>query len=374
MTTPLPFVDLKAQYARLKPRMDARMRAVLDHGQFILGPEVVELEAELVRFSGAAHAITVANGTVALTISLMAEGIGPGDAVFVPAFTFAATAEAVLAVGATPVFCDVGPDTFNMGPADLERAVADVLAGGSLRPRAVIPVDLFGLPADYAAINAVADAHGLFVLADAAQSFGASRDASRVGRLAAVTTTSFFPSKPLGCYGDGGAIFTDDGGRAEVMRSIRVHGQGADGQCVRPGMNGRLDTLQAAALLAKLEAFEDEIQARESLARRYDQALRGAVTLPARIEGAASVWAHYSIVVDNRDGLRDALAALGIPARVYYPSPLHLQPAFRDYGGGPGSLPVSEELSRRILSLPIYPDLDEATVDRVSEAVIAALK
>lgn len=374
MTTPLPFVDLKAQYARLKPRMDARIRAVLDHGQFILGPEVVELEAELVRFSGAAHAITVANGTVALTISLMAEGIGPGDAVFVPTFTFAATAEAVFAVGATPVFCDVGADTFNMDPADLERAVADVPAGGSLRPRAVIPVDLFGLPADYAAINAVADAHGLFVLADAAQSFGASRDASRVGRLAAVTTTSFFPSKPLGCYGDGGAIFTDDGGRAEVMRSIRVHGQGADGQCVRPGMNGRLDTLQAAALLAKLEAFEDEIQARESLARRYDQALRGAVTLPARIEGAASVWAHYSIVVDNRDGLRDALAALGIPARVYYPSPLHLQPAFRDYGGGPGSLPVSEELSRRILSLPIYPDLDEATVDRVSEAVIAALK
>lgn len=374
MTTPLPFVDLKAQYARLKPRMDARIRAVLDHGQFILGPEVQELEAELVRFSGAAHAITVSSGTVALTISLMAEGIGPGDAVFVPAFTFAATAEPVLAVGATPVFCDVGPDTFNMDPADLERAVADVLAGGSLRPRAVIPVDLFGLPADYAAINAVADAHGLFVLADAAQSFGASRDASRVGRLAAVTTTSFFPSKPLGCYGDGGAIFTDDAGRAEVMRSIRVHGQDADGACARLGMNGRLDTLQAAALLAKLEAFEDEIQARDSLARRYDQALRGAVTLPARIEGAASVWAHYSIVVDNRDGLRDALAARGIPARVYYPSPLHLQPAFRDYGGGPGSLPVSEELSRRILSLPIYPDLDEATVDRISDAVIAAVK
>ncbi len=374
MTTPLPFVDLKAQYARLKPRMDARIRAVLDHGQFILGPEVQELEAELVRFSGAQHAITVSSGTVALTISLMAEGIGPGDAVFVPAFTFAATAEPVLAVGATPVFCDVGPDTFNMDLADLERAVADVLAGGSLRPRAVIPVDLFGLPADYAAINAVADAHGLFVLADAAQSFGASRDASRVGRLAAVTTTSFFPSKPLGCYGDGGAIFTDDAGRAEVMRSIRVHGQDADGACARLGMNGRLDTLQAAALLAKLEAFEDEIRARESLARRYDQALRGAVTLPARIEGAASVWAHYSIVVDNRDGLRDALAARGIPARVYYPSPLHLQPAFRDYGGGPGSLPVSEELSRRILSLPIYPDLDEATVDRISDAVIAAVK
>jgi len=373
MTTPLPFVDLKAQYARLKPRMDARMGAVLDHGQFILGPEVQELEAALVRFSGAAHAITVSSGTVALTISLMTEGIGPGDAVFVPAFTFAATAEAVLAVGAAPVFCDVGRDTFNMGPADLERAVADVLGGGSLRPRAVIPVDLFGLPADYAAINAVADAHGLFVLADAAQSFGASRDAVRVGCLAAVTTTSFFPSKPLGCYGDGGAIFTDDGGRAEVMRSIRVHGQDADGACVRLGMNGRLDTLQAAALLVKLEAFEDEIQARESLARRYDQALRGTVTLPGRTEGATSAWALYSIVVDDRDGLRDALAARGIPARVYYPSPLHLQPAFRGYGGGPGSLPVSEELSGRILSLPIYPDLDEATVDRISEAVIAAL-
>ena len=374
MTTPLPFVDLKAQFARLKPRMDARIRAVLDHGQFILGPEVRELEAELVRFSGAAHAITVSSGTVALTISLMAEGIGPGDAVLVPAFTFAATAEAVLAVGASPVFCDVGKDTFNMGPADLERALADVPGGGSLRPRAVIPVDLFGLPADYAAINAVADAHGLFVLADAAQSFGASRDALRVGRLATVTTTSFFPSKPLGCYGDGGAIFTDDASRAEVMRSIRVHGQGADGASVRLGMNGRLDTLQAAALLVKLEVFEDEIQARESLARRYDQALRGAVTLPGRIEGAASAWALYSILVDDRDGLRDALAERGIPARVYYSSPLHLQPAFRDYGGGPGSLPVSEELSGRILSLPIYPDLDEATVDRISEAVITALK
>ncbi len=374
MTTPLPFVDLKAQYARLKPRMDARIRAVLDHGQFILGPEVQELEAELVRFSGAAHAITVASGTVALTISLMAEGVGPGDAVFVPAFTFAATAEPVLAVGATPVFCDVDPSTFNMHPADLERAVADVLAAGSLRPRAVIPVDLFGLPADYAAINAIAAGHGLFVLADAAQSFGASLDGSRVGSLAAVTATSFFPAKPLGCYGDGGAIFTDDAGRAEAMRCIRVHGQGADGGCARLGMNGRLDTLQAAALLAKLEAFEDEIQARESLARRYDQALRGTVTVPARVQGAASVWAHYSIVVDGRDGLREALAARGIPARVYYPSPLHLQPAFQDYGGGPGSLPVCEDLSRRILSLPIYPDLDEATVDRICDAVIAVLK
>ncbi len=372
MTTPLPFVDLKAQYARLKPRMDARIRAVLDHGQFILGPEVQELEAELVRFSGAAEAITVSSGTVALTIALMAEGIGPGDAVFVPAFTFAATAEPVLAVGATPVFCDVDRSTFNMDPADLDRALADILAAGSLRPRAVIPVDLFGLPADYAGINDIAA--GLFVLADAAQSFGASLDGSRVGRLAAVTATSFFPAKPLGCYGDGWAIFTDDAGRAEVMRSIRVHGQGADGVCARVGMNGRLDTLQAATLLAKLEAFEDEIKARERLAQRYDQALRGTVTIPARMHGAASVWAHYSIVVDDRDALRDALGAQGIPARVYYPTPLHLQPAFRDYGRGPGSLPVCEELGKRILSLPIYPDLDEATVDRICDAVIAALR
>lgn len=374
MTERIAFVDLKAQYARLGPRIAARVRAVLDHGQYILGPEVDELETALARFTGASHAIGVSSGTDALVIALLAEEVGRGDAVFVPGFTFHATAEAVAAVGATPVFCDVDPRTFNLDAADFSRRLEEVAAAGALRPRAVIPVDLFGLPADYDAVGAIAAEHGLLVLADAAQSLGATLGGARVGRLAPVTATSFYPTKPLGAYGDGGALFTDDARRAELVRSIRVHGAGRDGASERLGMNGRLDTLQAAVLLAKLDALEEEVEARELVARRYDELLADRVAVPARVPDASSAWAVYSILVDDRDAVIDALTSRGIPTRIYYRTPVHLHPAFRPFGEGPGSLPVAEALSARILSLPMHPYLDHDAVARICAAVAAAVR
>lgn len=369
---PIPFVDLKAQYARLKPRIDARIHAVLDHGRYILGPEVAELEAELCRFSGARHAVGVASGTDALLVALMAEGVGPGDAVLLPAFTFPATAEVVCCVGAEPVFVEVEAETFNIDAADLERRIAALQSEGRLRPRAVIAVDLYGLPADYAAVHAVANRHGLFVIADAAQSFGARRDGRGVGTLAPVTAVSFYPAKPLGGYGDGGAILTDDDDRAHVLRSLRVHGEG-DGpyDIVRIGRNARLDTLQAAILLAKLEVFAEDLAARDAVAGWYDARLAGTVAAPRRLPETQSAWAQYTLVLDadSRDRVRDRLKVGGVPTMVYYPAPLHLQPAFASFGNGIGSLPVSEDLCRRVLSLPIHPDLDEATVDRIAAAV-----
>lgn len=370
----IPFVDLKAQQQRLKGRIEARIGAVLDHCEFILGPEVTELEAALVRFTGAAHAIGVSSGTDALLIALMAEGIGAGAAVFMPAFGFAATAEVGLALGARPVFVDVEPESFNIDAEDLDRRIGAVLTAGRLTPAAVIPVDLFGLPADYAAIQNVAGRHRLLVLADAAQSFGGGIGEVPVGRLAPVTATSFYPSKPLGCYGDGGAIITGDDERAARMRAIRVHGQGADrSDIVRLGVNGRLDTIQAAILLAKLEVFAEELAARESLAALYDQGLKDLVATPARIPGRRCAWAVYSILTDRRDHLREALAVEGIPTTIYYPRPLHLQPAFERFGDGMGSLPVSEGLSAKILSLPIHPYMDRDVAERIIDAVARAL-
>ena len=369
----IPFVDLGAQYARLKEDIDARIHAVLDHGRFILGPEVAELEAALARFSGAKHAIGVSSGTDALLVALLAEGVGPGDAVFLPAFTFTATPEVVLLAGATPVFVDVEPETFNIDAADLEAKVQAVEAGGGLRPKAIIAVDLFGLPADYAALAGIAAAHGLFLLADAAQSFGAAQGEGRVGTLAPATAASFFPAKPLGCYGDGGAVLTDDDGRAAAMRSIHLHGKG-EGKydIVRLGINGRLDTIQAAVLLVKLGVFEEELENREKLAGLYDERLGGAVITPPRAAGARSAWAQYSIQSGHRDRIAAALKEKGIPTAVYYPLPMHLQPAFERFGDGPGSLPVSEHLSARILSLPMHPYMEEATAARICEAVVAA--
>ncbi|MBK8906491.1 MAG: DegT/DnrJ/EryC1/StrS family aminotransferase [Rhodospirillales bacterium] len=372
----MPFVDLKAQYARLKPGIDARIHAVLDHGRYILGPEVAELEAELCRVSGARHAVGVASGTDALLVALMAESIGPGDAVFLPAFTFPATAEVVCCVGAEPVFAEVEAETFNIDVADLERRIDAVRRKGRLRPRAVIAVDLYGLPADYDAVRAVSDRHGLFVIADAAQSFGARRGGRGVGTLAPVTAVSFYPAKPLGGYGDGGAILTDDDGRADLLRSLRVHGEGG-GQydIVRIGRNARLDTLQAAILLAKLEAFAEDLAARNAVAGWYDCRLDGIVATPGRPPETQSAWAQYTLVLDSgeRDRVRNRLKAEGVPTMVYYPAPLHLQPAFARFGGGSGSLPVSEDLCRRVVSLPIHPDLDEGTVDRIAEAVRRAV-
>jgi dTDP-4-amino-4,6-dideoxygalactose transaminase len=370
----IPFVDLKAQQQRLGGRIGARVGAVLEHGRFILGPEVSELEAALARFTGAGHAIGVSSGTDALLIALMAEGIGAGAAVFMPAFSFAATAEVAVALGAAPVFVDVEPESFNIDAQDLDRRIGAVLREGRLAPAAVIPVDLFGLPADYAAIDKVAGRHGMLVLADAAQSFGGRIGEVPVGRLAPVTATSFYPSKPLGCYGDGGAIFTVDDGRAARIRSIRVHGQGADpSDIVRLGVNGRLDTIQAAILLAKLELFAEELAARESLADIYDQGLKDVVATPARIGGRKSAWAVYSILSDRRDHLRQALAGEGIPTMTYYPRPLHLQPAFERFGDGQGSLPITEGLSARILSLPFHPYMERDVAGRIIDAVARAL-
>jgi UDP-2-acetamido-2-deoxy-ribo-hexuluronate aminotransferase len=370
----IPFVDLKTQYERLKPRIDARIARVLAHGQYILGPEVAELEAELARFCGARHCVTLASGTEALRVPMMAENIGPGDAVFMPAFTFTATAEVPVAQGADPVFVDVDEDTFNMSIADLERQVARVRAEGKLRPRAVVAVDLFGLPADYAALGAICAREKMFLLSDAAQSFGARSGNRSVGTLAPVTATSFFPAKPLGGYGDGGAVFLDDGDLAAVYRSIRVHGAGEDRyDIVRLGTNARLDTLQAAILLAKLEIFPEELERREAVARRYDDRLAGAVRPPVRVAGALSAWAQYTIKVERRAEVVAKLKAEGIPTAIYYPKPLHLQPAYSRFGLGEGSLSVSEDLSRRVLSLPMHPYLDDATIDRIAASVRGAL-
>jgi len=365
-----PFIDLKTQYATLKHDIDHRMQAVLEHGQYIMGPEVAELEGELAAFCGAKHAITVANGTDALLIALMAMGVGPGHGIFVPAFTFTATAEVVQLLGAEPVFVDVLGDTFNMDPADLQRKAADLRGMGRLTPKGVIAVDLFGQPADYSALNVIAKAEGLFILADAAQSFGGSLNGVQVGCLAPVTATSFFPAKPLGCYGDGGALFTDDDDLAKVMRSVRLHGKG-DGKydIVRLGMNSRLDTLQAAVLLSKLSVFSDEIEARNRVAEVYSAALDGVVQHQHVLPNAKSVWAQFTLCLDRRDELAKALKAEDIPSAIYYPRPMHLQPAFESFGDGAGSLPVSEALSGEVLSLPMHPYLDLGVAQRIARVV-----
>ncbi len=371
---PIPFIDLQAQRRRIGPRIEAAIARVLGHGAYVMGPEVAELEAALAAFCGARHCIGCANGTDALALALMAEGIGPGDAVLVPAFTFVATAEVVAWLGATPIFVDILEDGFNLDPAGLEPAVAEAVRLG-LRPRAVIPVDLFGQPADYPAIEPVAARHGLFVLADAAQSFGAALDGRRVGTFGRVTATSFFPAKPLGCYGDGGAVFTDDDRLAGLMRSLRVHGQGADRyDNVRIGLNARLDTLQAAILLAKLEVFPEEIEARDRIARRYGQALAGAaLRAPRPAPDMRPVWAQYTLVVEDRERVAAACRAAGVPTAVYYPIPLSRQTGYRHFPVAPGGVPVSDRLSRHVISLPMHPYLDPATQDRVIAAVLAGL-
>lgn len=369
----IPFVDLKAQYERLKPVVDARMANVLDHGRFIMGPEVAELEKALAVRSGVQHGIGCGSGTDALLIALMAVGAGPGDAVFLPAFTFTATAEVVLTAGAEPVFVDVDPDSFNIDVEDLERRIAAV--SGRLHPRAVIAVDLYGAPANYDAIHLVADKYDLTVIADAAQSFGATLHDKPVGGMAQINATSFFPAKPLGCYGDGGALLTDDDGLAEIMRSIRAHGKGSGKyDIVREGLNSRLDTLQAAVVLAKLTVFDDELAARRQVAARYDARLADIVAVPSSGNGAQSAWAQYTIKTDHRDALAAGLKARGIPTAIYYPLPMHLQPAYRQYGDGPGTVPVSEDLCDKVISLPMHPYLDEATIDRICDGVEASLK
>jgi len=373
---PVPFIDVASQRRRLGPSIDEAVARVLAHCQFINGPEVTQLEAALAAFSGAKHVVTCASGTDALLMVLMARNVGRGDAVLCPSFTFCATGEAVALTGATPVFVDVDDATFNIDVNSLKRGIATAKRLG-LKPRAVIPVDLFGQSADHDAIGAVAEAEGLFVLDDAAQAFGASYKGRRLGTFGLVTATSFFPAKPLGCFGDGGAILTDDAELAETLRSIRVHGQGSDKyDNVRLGLTGRLDTIQAAILIEKLKIFEDEIAARNLVAQRYAQGLGNVVTVPCLASGATSVWAQYTIRLPagtDRNEFAAALKAQGIPTAIYYPKSMHQQTAYRDYPVADGGLPVCEKLSDDVISLPMHAYLDAPTQERIIKAVRGAL-
>jgi dTDP-4-amino-4,6-dideoxygalactose transaminase len=372
----IEFVDLQAQRRRIGDRIDAAIRRVVAHGRFILGPEVAELEGRLAEFCGAKHVLTCANGTDALGLVLMAKGLKPGQAVLVPSFTFAASAEAVVWFGATPIFVDVRADTFNLDPPSLEAGIATARRLG-LEAVGVMPVDLFGLPADYDAILAIAAAHRLWVLCDAAQSFGARYRGRAVGTLGDFTTTSFFPAKPLGCYGDGGAVFAADEAAIAVLRSLRVHGQGSDKyDNVRVGMNSRLDTLQAAILLEKLSVFAAEIAARDAVAARYAERLEDLVDVPRVPDGLSSVWAQYTVRLPrgiDRARVMARLKAAGVPGAVYYAKPLHRQPAYCQFPVAGNGLPISERLAAEVLSLPMHPDLDAATQDRIAAAVAAAL-
>ncbi len=372
----MQFIDLKTQYAELKADIDARIHGVLDRQTFIQGPEVRELEEALATFSGARRVVTCANGTDALQLALMALGIGPGDAVFVPSFTYTATAEVILLLGAQPVFVDSDPDTFNIDFDSAEAAIDRVRAEGQLHPAVLMTVDLFGQPVDYDRARALANRHGLKFISDAAQGFGADFGGRRVGAgMADVTTTSFFPAKPLGCYGDGGAVFTDDDTLADTIRSICLHGKGdAKYDVVRVGVNSRLDTLQAAILLPKLAAFASEIDRRHAVANAYIARLKDHVATPIAAQGDARfAWAQFTIKVEDRDGVQARLKAAGVPSNVYYPRPMHLQPAYLAYGSGEGSLPVAEQLSHVVLSLPMHPYLTEEEIDQVCTAVISAV-
>ncbi|WP_376099316.1 DegT/DnrJ/EryC1/StrS family aminotransferase [Roseomonas sp. CCTCC AB2023176] len=380
-TRPIALFDMRAQQDLIRAELDRRIAAVLDSGRFVQGPECQELEEKLAAFAGVAHAVGVSSGTDALQIAMMAEGIGRGDAVFLPAFTYTATAEVPLVLGATPVFVDVDPHTFNIDLADLERRVALVKAEGNLRPRAVIGVDLFGLPADWPAIEAICAREGMFALDDAAQAFGARLHNKRLGAWGGAAALSFYPTKTLGCYGDGGALLTDDAEQADLYRSLRTHGEGKTRyEVLRTGMNGRLDTLQAAILLCKLPLLEDELASRTRVAVWYGERLRGRVQVQADLAGAESAYGLYSILLADaaqRARVQESCKAAGVPTAIYYPLPLHHQPAYRDHHAAAlrdaPPLPVSEALCTRILSLPMHPYLDEGQADRVCEAVVAGL-
>ncbi|MDZ7600559.1 MAG: DegT/DnrJ/EryC1/StrS family aminotransferase [Hoeflea sp.] len=373
---PVRFVDLAAQQARIRDRVDAAVKRVFDHGQYIMGPEVAELEAQLSAHCGAAHAIACSSGTDALAMVLMANDVRPGQAIFCPAFTFVATAEVVAWLGAHVWFVDVDADTFNMDPTSLEVAIAAARAAGHA-PVGIIPVDLFGIPADYDRISQIAAREGLWVLGDAAQSYGARYHNRQVGTLAMATATSFFPAKPLGAYGDGGAVFTDDAELAATLRSILFHGKGANQyDNVRVGMTGRIDTVQAAILIEKLAIFDDEIEARNRIASRYSDLLKGHIATPKVPAGLQSVWAQYTVKLPegaDRAAIQAHMKDLGVPTAVYYPKPLHRQDAYSHHGVAGGELPVTDMLSACVLSLPMHPYLDEETQDRVADALISAM-
>ncbi|MCH4092272.1 DegT/DnrJ/EryC1/StrS family aminotransferase [Acetobacter sp.] len=369
---PIAFLDLPAQQRRLGAPLKQRIDTVLEHCRFVLGPEVTELEERLAAWSGVGHCVGVSSGTDALQIVMMAENIGPGDAVFLPAFTYTATAEVPLVLGATPVFVDVDPATFQIDPVSLRERIEKVRKDGRLRPRAIVGVDLFGQPAPWEALREIASDYGLFLMDDCAQSFGGAYRGRNLGAEAVATTLSFFPSKPLGGYGDGGAILTDDADRADLYRSLRTHGEGKTRyEVLRTGMNGRLDTLQAAVLLAKLDVFREELARRDAIADAYDAGLKDVVAVPARVPDSASAWAIYAVLLKDsaeRAATQERMKAEGVPSAIYYPMPLHHQPAYRDHHDGV-ALPVSESLAQRILALPIHPELTDAEVARVIAAV-----
>jgi UDP-2-acetamido-2-deoxy-ribo-hexuluronate aminotransferase len=379
----IPFIDLAAQQARIRPALDAAIARVLSHGAYVMGPEVRAFEDRLAAFCRARRALSCANGTDALALPLMAWEVGPGDAVFCPSFTFAATPEVIPWTGATPVFVDILPDTFNLDPDHLEAAIQSVAAEGRLRPAAVIAVDLFGQPADYPRIADVCRRHGLALIADSAQGFGATLHGEHPIIWADVATTSFFPAKPLGGYGDGGAVLTRDDALWERMDSLRVHGKAVAGDGAlnghdpkylnaRIGMNSRLDTLQAAILLEKLAIFEDEIAARQTVAARYAEGLAEVcLKVPSVIAGGVSTWAQYVIEHRDRDGLAAHLKSQGIPSAVYYPVPMHRQAPYADFPQGPGGLPVSEAKAETVLALPMHPYLTPETQDRIIAAIHA---
>jgi dTDP-4-amino-4,6-dideoxygalactose transaminase len=373
----MQFIDLAAQQERIREQIEANIAAVLDHGKYIMGPEIQRLEEKLAQYVGVKHAISCASGTDALLLALMAYGIGPGDAIFTTPFTFIATGEVISLLGATPVFVDIDPQTFNMDPSKLEPAVRAVLDNRAadlplpqssvpLVPRGIIAVDLFGLPADYDRLDAIAGEHDLFVLEDAAQSFGAEYKGNKACSLAQIGGTSFFPAKPLGCYGDGGMCFTDDDNLHEIMMSVRVHGKGTHKyDNVRIGLNGRMDTLQAAVLLAKFDIFPEEIELRQQVARRYSQLLnqKAEVQTPTVTDGMTSAWAQYSVLAEDgthRNQLQARLKEAGVPTAIYYPKPLHLQTAFKSLGYEEGDFPISEDYAGRIFSLPMHPYLSDS--------------
>ena len=373
MSQPILFIDLQAQRRRLGAPLDEAIKRAVEGGQWILGPQVAQFERDIAQWAGVKHAIACANGTDALLLVLRAWGIGPGDAVFVPAFTFAASGEVVALAGAVPVFVDVLPDTFNMDPVSLEAAIAMVKKQGALTPKAVMPVDLFGQPADYRSLAPIVRREGLKMLCDTAQGFGGVMDGKRTGSIGDAAATSFFPAKPLGCYGDGGACFTNDDDLKDKLLSLRMHGQGSDRyEHVAIGLNSRLDTIQAAILIEKLKIFEDEIEKRNAVARRYSEAFAGSnrIKTPPVIEGATSTWAQYTLQVADRKTFQQKLKDAGVPSVVYYPIPLSRQPAYAGFPSVP--TPVSEALSSQVVSLPMHPYLDEETQDRVIAAVLAS--
>lgn len=381
----MQFIDLQAQRRRIETEINTAVQRVIESGRYVLGPEVGELEAQLAAWCGAKHSVSCANGTDAIALPLMAWEVGEGDAVFCPSFTFVATAQVVPWTGATPVFVDIHADTYNMDPASLEAQIARVKAEGKLTPKVVIAVDLFGQPADYPAIRAICDREGLKLIADTAQGFGCTLNGKHPSDWADIATTSFFPAKPLGCYGDGGAVVTNDARLAELVEALRVYGKVTPTDAaernfhhdpkylsLRVGMNSRLDTIQAAVLLEKLKIFADEIVKREAVAQRYTQALKGKVRrVPQIIEGGQSVWAQYVIEHDNRDGLQAHLGANGIPSMVYYPVPIHQQDFAAAYAPPAGTLPVTEEASRYVLALPMYPYLSAEDQDRIIDTVLS---